>query len=159
MTINFKMLITSLLQFTLSFFLAIGLVAVITKKVSILISETDSLPQHYFLLYRNSTPKLHDYTALWSDWYGKRVIKKIVGVSGDRIWYDANGQLLVNQQPIGYLQAQASDGRALQPIKAQVIKNGMVFVAGSHARSFDSRYAEFGLVAVNKLEGLVVAIL
>ena len=159
MNVKFTSLAKSLLKFMISFLLTIALVAILMKNVQLLISETDSLSQHYFLLYRHITPKLNNYSTVWSDWYGKRVIKKIVGVSGDRIWYDHHGQLLVNKQLIGIPCPIATDGSKLNPIKAQIIADGLVFLAGSHPRSFDSRYAEFGLVAVNKLEGLVVAIL
>lgn len=156
--VKLNILRKSFAKLVISFLLAIALVAALANNIQILISDTDSLPQHYFLLFSNIAPKLHDYTAVCSAWYGKKVIKKIVGVSGDRICYQGK-KLLVNQQPIGLLHSTAKDGRSLQPIKAQVIPDGLVFLAGSHARSFDSRYEEFGLVAVDKLMGLVVPIL
>ena len=142
-----------------SCFLSIGLVAILSSQVQILISNSDSLPEHYFLCCRHLTPKLNNYSVVWSDWYKNRVIKKIVGVSGDRIWYDQYGQLLVNKEVIGVPQTRTTDGRRLHPITAQVILDGLVFLAGSHPRSFDSRYQEFGLVPINKLGGLVIPLL
>lgn len=146
-------------QAMISCLLVIALVAILTKEVQILISNTDSLPQHYFLRFRNKAPKLNNYTVVWNNWYKQRVIKKIVGVSGDRIWYDHDNQLFVNNQLIGAPQPIAADGKKLHPIKAQIIPKNLVFLAGEHLRSFDSRYAEFGLVPINKLEGLVIPLL
>lgn len=44
-------------------------------------------------------------------------------------------------------------GRPLTPLISQVIPQGYVFVAASASGSFDSRYAEFGLVKFEHLQG------
>ena len=143
----------------ISFLLAVGLVAIISNYCCILISNTNSLPQHYFLHCHKSSPKLNDYSVTWSNWYGDRVIKKIVGIAGDSVWYNQKGELMVNDQLIGVPQKIASDGRALNPIQPQTIPEGLVFLAAEHPKSFDSRYQEFALVPTTKLEGLVIPLL
>ena len=83
------------------FFGSVGLVFVISQQVRFLISETDSIPQHYFVQILKIKPKINDYTVVWSDWYHGKIIKKIIGVEGDRIWHDENNQMFVNDFKIG----------------------------------------------------------
>lgn len=138
---------------------SIGLVLVVSQQVRFLISETDSLPQHYFLHLPKIKPKLNNYTVVWSDWYSGKVIKKIVGISGDRIWVDQNNQMLVNNLTIGIPEQIASDGRRLHATPSQIIPNEQVFLYSSHLKSFDSRYQELGLVPLSKLQGLVIPLI
>lgn len=138
--------------------LGLGLIKLLTSNISLLISNTDSLPQHYFLHCYKLMPTINNYTVVNSNWYGGKVIKKIVGQAGDQLWYDDNEQLFINKQLIGKPYQLATDGRKLHPIKAQTIPEGLVFLTGVHARSFDSRYQEFGLISINELQGLVVPI-
>jgi len=148
-----------IIKLSCSFILSLGLIKLLSSNISLLISNTDSLPQHYFLRYYKLTPVINNYTVVNSNWYGGKVIKKIVGQAGDQLWYDDRGQLFINQQLIGTPHQLATDGRKLHPIKAQVIPEGLVFLVGDHARSFDSRYQEFGLIPINELQGLVVPII
>ncbi len=128
----------------------------LTKNIAIIYSPTDSLGNHYFLHLKQIKPKLNDYTLVYSTWYKGLVIKKIVGVSQDRIWYNQQGVLLINNHIIGKPKPIATDGRILHPIKPQIIPRETVFLKGYHIDSFDSRYQEFGLVSVDCLEGLVI---
>ena len=128
----------------------------VSNNLKFLISETDSLSYHYFLHFPKIKPGLYDYTAIESDWYQGKIIKQIVGRSGDEIWQDKNGHIFVNQLNIGNALKISSDGKALTPIKSQTIPQGYVFLCSDHARSFDSRYEELGLVPLSSLEGLVV---
>jgi conjugal transfer pilin signal peptidase TrbI len=127
----------------------------LSSQIGFLISETDSLPAHYFLHMKEINPKIGHYTVVWNDWYSKKVIKKVLGKSGDKIWYHNNGTLFVNNIAVGVPKTQSRDGRVLTPISAQIIPEGYVFLYAEHVRSFDSRYQEFGLVALSQLQGRV----
>ena len=143
----------------LGFGLGVGAIAGFCSQANFLISETASLPQHYFLQLRNLNPKPKHYTAVFNPWYGQKVVKQILGIDGDRVWYDSKGVLYVNEQMVGVPQLRATDGRRLTPLDAQIIPQGFVFLYAKHAQSFDSRYQEFGLVATSSLEGRVIPLL
>lgn len=136
------------------FFGSICLVFMVSQNLRFLISETDSLAQHYFIQVRRMPVKLNDYTVVWSDWHRGLIIKKIIGVAGDKIWFD-DDKLFVNDIKIGSYKSIATDGRILHPIAAQTIPKGYVFLAATHPQSFDSRYQELGLVATDQLKGRV----
>ena len=82
----------------------------------------------------------------------------IAGWEGDRLSYDAQGNLWVGTQKIGKAKTQSKEGRQLTPIKAGIIPPGMVFVKGEHERSFDSRYEELGLIPEAALGGRVLGL-
>ena len=143
----------------LGFGLGVGAIAGFCSQANFLISETASLPQHYFLQLRHLKPKCYHYTAVFNHWYGQKVVKQILGIDGDRVWYDSKGVLYVNEQMVGIPQLRATDGRRLTPIDAQIIAKELVFLYAAHPQSFDSRYQEFGLVATSSLEGRVIPLL
>src|SRR5690606_5538661 len=140
-----------------------------SQHINLVYNPTDSLPHHLFLQIKRIAPQRDDYTCFMSSWYGKRVIKKVVGTAGDTLTYDAEGNLWVNALwvgracpgapvKIGKPKKQAKDGRSLTPIKPGVIPAGKVFVIGEHERSFDSRYEELGLVPESALQGRLLAL-
>ena len=106
------------------------------------------------------SPQKGSYTCVHSPWYGGTVVKKIVGVAGDTLSYDIEGNLWVGcNLKVGKPKKKSKDGKILTPIEAGVIPKGMVFVAGNHERSFDSRYQELGLIPERDLQGKVIALL
>lgn len=125
---------------------------------SILYSATNSLPYNYFLELKKVTPIKGQYTVFNSPWYGGKVIKEIAGVSGDVMKYDAEGNLWINDQLIGRPKEKSLDGRTLTPLEPGIIPKGFVFLKGDHERSFDSRYAEMGLIHVKNLHGHVIGV-
>lgn len=127
-------------------------------QIAIIYSETDSLPYHYFLAFKTIKPKKGHYTMCECPWYEGKVIKEIAGVSGDEIIYDADGNIHVGGILVGVLKEQTHDGRVLTPLKVSVIQDGFIFLKGDHERSFDSRYAEMGLVSDIMLEGRLVGV-
>ncbi len=73
-------------------------------------------------------------------------MKYVVGLPGDRIQIKGR-EVWVGGIWRGHCAARArQDGAALQCTKAGIIPAGYVFVWGTHPRSFDSRYAEVGLI-------------
>ncbi len=141
---------------SLYFGLTLLSVFILSHYVKFLISETDSLPYHFFLHLPRIKPQKEDYTMVDSAWYQRKIIKKIIGVAGDSICLQSNGQVFVNKLKVGLPVTIASDGRKLKAIQAQVIPKGYVFLYGTHPKSFDSRYEELGLIPLSSLNGLVV---
>ena len=141
------------------FFTSLVLVSVALEQVTVVYSASDSLPYRTFLELKRIKPQVGQYAYFESPWYGGRVIKKIVGREGDKLVYDARGNLWVGENKIGKGKTQSRSGRQLTPIKAGVIPQGMVFVKGEHERSFDSRYEELGLIPEMSLGGRVLGLL
>lgn len=142
----------SFIYFTLGFLL----VFIFSYYIRFLISETDSLAYHFFLHLPHVSPKKGDLTMVESDWYQKKIVKKIIGISGDCIHIKPSGEVFVNQEKIGFPKKIAADGRNLKPINPQQIPAGYVFLHSNHPSSFDSRYQELGLIPVSSLQGLVI---
>lgn len=153
------MIIKHTVKFLLWFLGTIYLVFLISQQAHFLISETDSLPYHYFLHFPKIKPSINNYTVVYSNWYKGLIIKKIIGIKDSKIWYHKDDELFVNDLKIGIAKQVAIDGRLLHPIKAQIIPEEQVFLYSEHERSFDSRYQELGLVSINQLQGLVVPII
>lgn len=167
---RFAFLKSSLIKGLCCFFVVLGLIALVSTQVSIVYSQSNSLPYHLFLNLKHLTPKKGQYTCFHSPWYGGQVIKKVVGMEGDIVTYDKNGNLWLvtfDREPkfqvkrlrIGKQQEFAKDGRKLTPIQAGFIPKGKVFVVGEHERSFDSRYEELGLILIKELQGRLIALL
>lgn len=142
-----------------SFILGFGLILALSRNLQLIISETDSHPKHYFLHFPHIKANLNDFVILTSDWYGKKIIKQIIGLEGDKIWYDAEQCLWVNDKRIGFLKSKSKDSRFLTPLATQVIPKGYVFVYSEHESSFDSRYKELGLIPISSLEGKVLPLI
>lgn len=152
------------------FLITLGVIWQTSYHVNLVYSPTDSLPHHLFLQCKHVSPKRGDYTCLDSPWYGGRVIKKVEGIAGDKLVYDKDGNLWVETLwvnalwigrtlKVGKPKKSAKDGRLLTPIAPGVIPQGKVFVVGDHERSFDSRYAELGLIPETALQGRLLAII
>ncbi len=152
------------------FGIVFALMTFLKDHVCLLYSTTASLPHRTFLKLKRMSPQKDGYTCFDSPWYGGNVVKKIVGVAGDRIVYDLEGNLWIKPPrtarrqarpglKVGTQKKQAKDGRPLTPIKPGIIPRGMVFVMGSHERSFDSRYEEMGLIPLHALQGRVIGLL
>lgn len=139
-------------------FLGFSAIAWAKNYVCVLYSATNSLPYHYFLEFKQVTPKKGQYTVFESPWYGGKVIKEIAGIAGDKMTYDEDGKLWVGDQLIGCPKDKSFDGRTLTPLEPGVIPKDFVFLKGDHERSFDSRYAELGLIHVKNLQGRVIGV-
>ncbi|MEI6627995.1 MAG: signal peptidase I [Alphaproteobacteria bacterium] len=133
---------------------------IFSEHVHFIKSPTDSLPQRYFVQLPNIKPQKGDLTVVYNGFYKGKIIKRIIGVAGDQISTDGNGNIFINQQKIGraHEHTNMQSGLTLTTIKPQIIPEGRVFLYSPHPRSFDSRYQEVGLVPVSDLEGKAVAI-
>jgi signal peptidase I len=141
-------------------FIFFFLIAIVTNITSLDIG-TGSLKYKYFLSTSLIKATKGEYAVI--DGHDTRYIhdlkfiKKIVGTAGDKIAIK-NNQILINQNPIGFLLKETQDNKPLTPIKEQIIPKDYVLVVGEHKRSFDSRYAEFGLVKLTHIKGRALAI-
>jgi conjugal transfer pilin signal peptidase TrbI len=135
-----------------------GVLFLLHENVGILINRTGSLPQKVFLHLKTWPAKKGNYTVIRHDFYPFPLIKQIKGHAGDRLHYaDAQElELLLNEEKIGCPHTLGSHGQPLTPIAAQVIPQGFVFLGASHPKSFDSRYAEMGLIHTRALQGRAV---
>ncbi len=124
----------------------------------LVVNRSDSLPGVLFILDKTETPKKGDITVIDmpidSRFYaGWRLIKKIRGVSGDRVTR-LNHEVFVNGLPAGLAKDKTSNGKyRLYPIAEGVIPNNKVFLSAPHGDSYDSRYASVGLRDTNELLG------
>lgn len=83
---------------------------------------------------------------------GKHIFaKRVLGLPGDLIVRKKNS-LRVGSQILPLL-TETYEGQPLTPLDHNVVPEGSLFVAGSHPRSFDSRYEEFGLVKEKNIWG------
>ncbi|MGK2900522.1 MAG: conjugative transfer signal peptidase TraF [Burkholderiaceae bacterium] len=72
--------------------------------------------------------------------------KRIVGVAGDVVTVDGR-DVFINGLHVGRAKTHTFDRRPLDPIAPTVIPPGHVYVQGTSADSFDSRYRSSGLVS------------
>ncbi len=88
--------------------------------------------------------------------------KRVVGLPGDQITNPLRGKtengLTIKAKNDSFtiifpLLAYTKEGQVLTPLPNQAIPEGYIFIVGDHPRSFDSRYAEFGLVSMDKIYG------
>ncbi len=123
-----------------------------------MVNKSDSLPGSLFLLDKTSVPGCSDFTAFDMPvearfFRGSRLIKRIRGCAGDRITAQ-DRMIFINGQEVGVAQEHASNGKYdLYPIAAGVIPQGKIYLKSTHARSYDSRYASFGLRDIEELLG------
>lgn len=120
--------------------------------VKILRNTTTSLPGTYFLYFPKMTPKRGDLTT-YAHTNGLTLMKRVIGIEGDVIRYDARGFLYVNNERVGKPHPKNSQGEVLHAIPAGVIPKGHVFLYASHPQSLDSRYTEVGLIYHKHLSG------
>lgn len=131
----------------------------LVDNVHVVINRSDSLPIKTFLHLYRQYPHKGDYTLVSSPWYGARLIKKVIAEAGEKVFYDQNGMLYVGSQQVGKVKNLSKTGRILTPLKEQVIPENYVFLYAPHDDSFDSRYAELGLVHKNALQGRAVPVI
>ena len=78
---------------------------------------------------------------------GQPFFKRVVGVAGDVVAVQGR-EVFVNGASVGVAKTHSFDRRPLAPIVPGVIPAGQLYVQGTSADSFDSRYRASGLVPV-----------
>jgi conjugal transfer pilin signal peptidase TrbI len=146
---------------TLIVALTYGLAA---TQIQLILNATPSLPQKLFVLSKRTHPSLtlpskDRFILFYKSQVGVNVVKQVKGVPGSVLHYDEQGRLWVDDFCVGKPHAASSVGKTVTAIQAGIIPPNFVFAYGSHERSFDSRYAEFGLIPVGVIKGVGVAVL
>lgn len=157
--ISFKMINLKYLRFinaALVFLLVVGIGNAIKERTLLTINMSGSLDGKVFLIIKSFGHPLEfqkdDYVAFMHPWVPGPLIKKLKGLPGDQIEHKT-GQVYLNHQLIGPVFHKSRDQRTLTPGYSGIIPPHHYFMAGDHARSFDSRYAEVGLLTNDKIYG------
>jgi conjugal transfer pilin signal peptidase TrbI len=116
------------------------------------INLTNSLP--FYVFYSSPLDNIERgmYVSLVHPLSSRQLFKQIVGLPGDQINIQ-DQHIFLNGKDYGYVHPISSSGMSLSAIAEVEIPDGFVFVYAIHPKSFDSRYAEFGLVAMEQLKG------
>tara|TARA_R110000744_G_scaffold91550_3_gene177575 strand:- start:6538 stop:7047 length:510 start_codon:yes stop_codon:yes gene_type:complete len=126
------------------------------------LNMTQSLPHWAFVVDHHVMP-LRGEMAMFevpdNPYYQDRpFVKIVIGLAGDTV-DNRDGEIFVAGQSVGEAKPYARDGRALEAIDDQVIPAGYVFMMGTHRDSYDSRYAEIGLIRVERIVGRAFPVL
>ena len=128
----------------------LGSLAYLSSQICIVKNISESLPFSYFLALPIKEVKKGIYVLFEHPKEPILVAKRLVGLPGDEIKIE-NATLYINELYCGDIQKQFSSKADLQPISEGKINENYVFVLGLHPLSFDSRYAEFGLIPISHL--------
>ncbi len=85
-------------------------------------------------------------------------LKTVRGLPGDLVEVDGARRVSVNGAVLGVAKTHALDGRPLEMTQPRVIPPGRYYVHADHVDSHDSRYAEIGLVARERIRGRALAL-
>ena len=85
-------------------------------------------------------------------------LKTVRGLPGDVVVVDRDRRVRVNGKVLGVAKTHARDGRPLKGTRPGMIPPGRFYVHADHADSHDSRYAEIGLVARERIRGRALAL-
>ena len=120
------------------------------------VSPLPSLPYRYYLIQKGVAIRPEagkpTYISFRHPGYAHDLIKVIQGQSGDIVSVQGN-TVYINDRACGVIAPKDSQGKELQPIHEQRIPEDYYFVMGTHPHSFDSRYADFGLVHLSQIRG------
>lgn len=131
---------------------------VFTRYYGFIINFTQSLPEKLFIykyddlnLNRNDTAVIvAEGLPNVSD--GIKLIKRVNGFAGDKITVRGNNLYINEKLILSHFDTKAYWGD-LHKIKDQVIPENCYFINGVSQHSFDSRYAEVGLVCKERIVG------
>lgn len=91
------------------------------------------------------------YVSLSHPYSYQDLLKQIVGLPGDQILI-RDQHVFINDTDYGYIHQVSPSGLVLSAISEGIIPEDFFFVHATHPQSFDSRYAEFGLVEKMQLK-------
>ena len=135
-----------------------------TPRVPLLVNWTPSLPYHVALMQFQQRPVRRgdlivfafagEAQAHYRGLRGQPFFKRVRGVPGDVVTV-SDRTVFVNGEAVGRAKTHAYDGHPLATIAPVVIPPGHYYVQGIGPHSFDSRYAESGLVRDGQVVGIV----
>lgn len=98
------------------------------------------------------TPQRGDVISFDHPLFPAPIAKSVVGVAGDMVEI-VNGEVFVNGIDRGrVLDKSPHSGKPLTSIKPGLIPDGYVYVWAPHPESFDSRYADIGLIHISRIK-------
>jgi signal peptidase I len=121
------------------------------------INQSYSLPYKYFIVFKGIEAFRDDFVSI----KGHKplyiegdigFVKRLIGLPGDSIVVKQD-RCFVNHRFVGFIRKTAREGTDLRPVSFKKIPQGYVFVMGDSWDSYDSRYASFGLVKKEHLQG------
>jgi conjugal transfer pilin signal peptidase TrbI len=116
-------------------------------------NSSESLPYCLFLSKKSQGMHL-DYGTIIAFNHATNQLplaKKITGLPGDIIDI-SNTHIYVRGEDLGEIKTISPSGYRLTPLTERIVPEGYLFVSGKHELSFDSRYAEFGLVPMDTVQ-------
>jgi len=108
-------------------------------------NSSQSLPQKLYLAVPAISPKIGQIVTFCLPASQVTFAKLMMGLPGDFIEVK-NQKIYINGSEKGAIVD------AFTPIESGIIPDGFCFVLGMHPESFDSRYAEFGLVPQDSIK-------
>ncbi|MXW21106.1 MAG: hypothetical protein F4Z95_09915 [Gammaproteobacteria bacterium] len=85
-------------------------------------------------------------------------LKTVLGLPGAAVDVDADGTVRIDGTAVGRAKPNALDGRRLAPVASGTVPAGHYYLHADHPDSHDSRYAEIGLVPLERILGRAVAL-
>ena len=88
----------------------------------------------------------------------KLLVRRVIGLSGDKINIDSNGYVFVNEKKLdeNYIQSR-KDNPLRDEIFPYTVSQGHIFVLGDHrTHAIDSRMRDLGAIDQNQIVGKVV---
>ncbi|MPY09025.1 S26 family signal peptidase [Moraxella catarrhalis] len=132
---------------------------------------SESINANFFIIDKSILPERGEYVAfnyydITNEHYKSGMlktppqvvfIKKVIGVAGDTV-SQQNREFFVNGQSAGIAKIKSKGGRPLKANEFQgVIPSGYYYVHTPHKDSYDSRYADVGLIPVAEIRGVAYA--
>ncbi len=121
-------------------------------------NNTDSMPHRAYLIHKRKSPELGSYVVFSKETRGillndAQFVKQVAGTAGGMVRI-GNTKLYINSKFRGELKAKTKNGKKLSPGYQGEIPEGFYFVWTPHPDSFDSRYAQMGLVHEDEIIGV-----
>lgn len=133
--------------------LFLGSLVVISQSFIVRWNLSNSLPGRMYIGITGSfIPQRGDRVSFEHPMFGAPIAKIVVGVAGDTVDI-LRGHAIVNRRDRGVILTKSpNSGKPLVPIQPCTIPKGYIYVWAPHPESFDSRYADIGLIHVSRIK-------
>lgn len=133
--------------------LCLSVLVLISQFMIVRWNRSNSLPGRMFIgTSWTVTPQRGDLVSFDHPQFPAPIAKIVVGVAGDLVEI-VNGYVVVNEVDRGIiLDKSPRSGKPLTPIEPCIIPDGYIYGWAPHPESFDSRYAEIGLIHISRIK-------
>ncbi len=120
------------------------------------VNRSNSLPYWVFMSSSKhlDTIQRGTFVSFYLPSTNTKLAKKVVGLPGDLVNVESE-DIYVNNTLVGPICSETPSGKTLAPNAIDVIPDGCLFVSGDHPQSFDSRYANFGLLRITDIQDVL----